>query len=230
MATLTAAVQDIIDRARRLADAETPTPTTDFVTDDELNIELTSVYRRMLDLIIESDGSVEALLVSADVVSPYTVPANTYRVYAVDQPGETAGRWSRLDSFNFTNRNDYWSDDYPTWRWTGGKILLQPTTALPSTLRVWYIPYGLPTSPTAGAGVIDVVPSYNGWDDFLAYGLAAYICVKEDRDPSAFLGQYQAAAARIQAAARRMVVLESRTIADVERMPEEIYFADDWTS
>lgn len=213
---LTVTAGDIITQARSAADAESATPTADFVKDVELLLVLTRAYRELIDVIISEDGGIELLATSATLTTPYALPADFYRHIAAEIPGSDANTWKPLKQYAFRQRNDYSDVTYPRYRIVGNALVLMPSTAAPASVRLWYVAY-----PAALTSSADVTKSVNGWDDFLIYTLAAYICRKEDRDEQGHQASRGEALARIRAACKDIAVSDTTAIADVESQPEE---------
>lgn len=213
---LTVTAGDIITQARSAADAESATPTLDFVKDAELFLVLTRAYRELIDIIIAEDGGLELLATSATLTTPYALPADFYRHIAVEIPGSDANTWKPLKQYSFRQRNDYSDVTYPRYRIVGNALLMRPSTAAPTSVRLWYVAF--PAALTLSA---DATKSVNGWDDFLIYTLAAYICRKEDRDEQGHQSSRGEALARIRTACKDISVGDTTTIADVETQPEE---------
>lgn len=212
-------VDQVITRARRMADAETSTPTTDFVTDAELLVQLNAAYREFVDLVAsQGDAALELLATSVELPSPFYLPADFYRLIAVDLPDDTqAGRWVDAKSFNFRDRNRFYGTrPFPRYRLVGGQLVLTPTETAVTTLRIWYVPYVddliLP---------VDLLVTYNGWEDYLCSTLASYICAKEDRDTGPHKALRDVATARIAEACSNLVLAGTQTIAQVEWQPED---------
>jgi hypothetical protein len=214
---LTVQASVIVSRARRLADAETPTPSTDFVTDTELYVELTSAARELADVIIAEDGGIELLATSTTLTSPYTFPADFYRHVALDIPGIDATMpWKRAMQFPFSRRNDFYDTNTPRYRVMSGALVFSPSNAAPTSVRLWYV--AVPTTVSAGS---DLVLSVNGWDDYIVGRLAEYICSKEERDATAAQSKAAIALARIKQACKELAIADTQRIADVESFPEE---------
>lgn len=213
---LTVTAGDIITQARSAADAETATPTADFVKDVELMFVLTRAYRELIDVIVSEDGGIELLATSATLTTPYALPVDFYRHIAVEIPGDQSGTWKALKQYAFRQRNDYSDTANPRYRIVGNALVLMPSTAAPTSVRLWYVAF-----PSALASSSDVTKSVNGWDDFLIYTLAAYICRKEDRDEQGHQASRGEALARIRAACKDIAVGDTTAVADVESQPEE---------
>jgi hypothetical protein len=216
----TQTVANIIARAREAADAQTPTPTADFVTDTELGNVVLRGYQRLCDGIINVEGGIDLLAVNTTLTSPYTLPADFYRLAGVDVPDASqTGRWVTLKQFSFANRNAYYNETYPRYRVIGGVIHFSPEDAAPSQLRLWYVP--VTTEGTSGPD--QTVLSLNGWDEYLVYDAAMYIAVKEERDPSVHAALRDAALQRVVDAVRDLVVGDTMVVAD-----REVYMEDAW--
>lgn len=213
---LTVTAGDIITQARSAADAESATPTADFVKDAELLLVLTRAYRELIDVIVAEDGGLELLATSSTLTTPYALPADFYRHIAVEIPGDQTGTWKPLKQYPFRQRNDYSDTANPRYRIVGNALVLMPSTAAPTSVRLWYIAF-----PSALTSSSDVTKSVNGWDDFLIYTLAAYICRKEDRDEQGHQASRGEALSRIRAACKDIAVGDTTAIADVESQPEE---------
>lgn len=219
MTAPTATLASIILEARQRADAVTPSPTNDFTTDTELLTYANKAYRQLLDLIIScGDSAIELLVTSTTLTTPYTLPADFYRLAGIDVPNDTAtGTWLALKPFQWRQRNDFTDTSRPRYRLVNGLLKFSPSTAAPSSVRLWYVPYATDLS------AVGSVTSYNGWDDYLVGSVAAAICVKEDRDPSPHLGLVQQAAARVQAMCGDLILTDPQTVAQVEYQYEDIY-------
>lgn len=219
MLTVTAA--DILTQARSAADAETATPTVDHVTTAELLLVLTRAYRELIDIIVAEDGGLELLATNATLTTPYALPADFYRHFAAEIPGDQTGTWKPLKQFTFRQRNDYCDTSWPRYRVVGNALVLAPSTAAPASVRLWYVAF-----PASITSTSDVTKSVNGWDDFLIYTLAAYICRKEDRDEQGHQASRAEALMRIRQACKDIAVGDTLVLADVERQPEE--YRDGW--
>lgn len=213
---LTVTAGDIITQARSAADAETATPTADHVTTAELLLVLTRAYRELVDIIVAEDGGIELLATSATLTSPYALPNDFYRHVALEIPGSESGTWEPLRQFTFRQRNDYSDTSKPRYRIVGNTLVLAPSTAAPSSIRLWYVAF-----PSALTSTSDVTKSVNGWDDFLIYTLAAYICRKEDRDEQGHQASRAEALQRVRRACKDIAVGDTLTVADVESHPED---------
>src|ERR1700761_4819157 len=139
-----ATAASLIQRARYAADAETPTPSTDFVSDTEALTYLTTAYRKLIDWIVDNGGQ-DLLLVNATLTPPtYDLPADYYRVAMVQVPviGSTPANWFTLRRFNLAemNRRVTWETQYPLWRIINGQLRFDPENAQPPSVRLWYIP------------------------------------------------------------------------------------------
>lgn len=221
---ITETVANIILDARRHADAETPTPTTDFTPDAELLRYFNTSYKKLVDMIAASgDAAVSLLLKSTSLASPYTLPSDFYRITGVDILDSNGLDWRALKTFDFRHRNSKRDSQFPTYRVEAGALVLSPTTsAVTSTLRVWYVADG---GSLASGGSIT---TFNGWDDFISYDVAIEILGKEDRDISVAKLRRDEAAQRVVEACNDLNTGDTATIADVERMPED--FFDFWTA
>jgi hypothetical protein len=212
---ITETVANIILDARRHADAETPSPTTDFTPDAELLRYFNTAYRKFVDMVISSgDAAVGLLLKSAVLTSPYSLPSDFYRLASVDLL--SGSDWREVKPFAFRQRNVYKDTSIPRYRLEGQALVLVPSTAVP-TLQVWYVPDG--GTATSGASI----NTLNGWDDFLAYDVASQIALKEDRDLSALHAFRDEAAARIMQACEDLSAVDTATIADVQRFDEDYF-------
>jgi len=218
----TATAASIISRARKHADAETSTPTVDFVTDTDALEYLTAAYRRLVDVILKG-GGIDLLLKSATLTAPtYALPADFYREASVDLPdGAAPSGFTPLKRFNFRERLRRCDTSFPSWRIVSGAIILDPSDATPATLKLWYIADVAVISSTATS-----VAVFNGWDDFLVYDIAAHIVLKEERDSSMLFGLRQAEAERIAGICKELCVVDTEVVADVQRLPEDFF---DWT-
>lgn len=223
-------IQDVIDQARAAADAQTDTPADDFVSDSELLVVGLKAYREFIDYVIScGDAGLELLGISAVITRSafpndyYPLPTDFYRLIAVEIPDpRQSNNWIELVQFQFRERNSCADDTRPRYRLVGNQLVLRPNTAAPEVVQIWYfsVPYTddaiLPT---------DTLVSFNGWDDFLVSTLAAYICTKEDRDPSVHFALKEAAKARITEACANLTTAGTLTIAEVEFQYEDVY---DW--
>lgn len=211
---ITETVANILLDARRHADAETPSPTTDFTPDLELVRYFNTSYRKLVDMIVDSgDAAVSLLVKSTTFASPYTMPADFYRVVGVDAQDGTD--WRTLKMFSFRKRNVKRDGQWPNYRLEAGQIVLSPATAVP-TLKLWYVANG--TTVTTS----DSISTFNGWDDFIAWDVAIEILSKEERDISVALLRRNAAADRIMLICNDLNAGDTNTIIDVERYPEEL--------
>lgn len=214
----TTAVATIITRARRRCDAETATPSADFVTDAELLDYLNSAYRELVDQIADSsEGGLELFAISATLASPYTLPAGFYRPVALDVPGTGTTTWITAPQFNFQQRNNYTNTERPMWRIIGGQLRFSPEAAAPTSVRLWYIP--VQTASTSS----DSVTTYNGWDDYLVGKLMYAILEKEERDTAPAARMVSGATARIERAIMRYTQAASQRADRVEFMPEDVF-------
>lgn len=212
----TALASSLIQRARYAADAETPTPTTDFITDVESLTYLTNSYRKLLDLIIDSGGQ-DLVTTFATLTSPsYTLPATFYRVAGLDAQIDS-NRWSALPRFMFQERNRRSVDtSFPFWRIIGTTLMFDPPNATPTPLRLWYI-----AELNVAAATTDVVQTFGGWDEYLVMDMASQMLLKEERDSSAVDGRFAQAMRRIQTACRELSVHDVEHVSKTEFLPEE---------
>lgn len=213
---ITETVVNILLDARRHADAETPSPTVDFTPDAELLRYFNAAYKKLIDMIVSSgDGAISLLLTSTTFATPYTMPADFYRVVGVDFQ-DSNGDWRALKPFNFRLRNRKRSDQFPTYRVEANQVVLSPSTAVP-TLRLWYVANG---GTIASNGSIS---TFNGWDDFIAYDVAMEILGKEERDISVAKLRRDEAAGRVMEACNDLNAGDTATIVDVERTSEDLF-------
>lgn len=223
---LSETVANIILDARRHADAETPTPTVDFTPDAELLRYLNNAYRKLIDMIIDAggDAALSLLAKTTTVTSPYTLPADFYRLVGIDQPNVTGDGntpWRKLKPFEFAQRNSYADPNFPRYRLVSGAIVLMPATAAPTSLQVWY----LGNAGTLGSG--DSINTFNGWDDFIAWSIARDILAKEDRDVSLAMAMIADARGRIEGACAELTAGDTHVIGEAEHQDEE-YFDLRW--
>lgn len=212
-------VTNILLDARRHADAETPSSTTDFTPDAELLRYLNAAYRRFIDIVASSgDGAISLLLKSSVTASPYTIPADFYRVVALDMTnamGDTP--WRRVKPFTFSERNRYTDPNFPRYRIENNVIVLEPATAAPQQLQLWYV-------GNAGTlGSSDSINTINGWDDYLAWDVALQIMAKDERDPSVAMQMRAEARDRIEQACADLEAVDTHVISLVERQAEEMF-------
>jgi hypothetical protein len=216
--TITAAT--VIQQARYHADAETPSPTVDFITDAEALSYLTDSYHRLLDFIMDCSGQ-DLLATSATLSAPYTLPADFYRAIALDvQNGSGVQKWVSLRPFMFRERNNFVDTSFPRWRILGNNppaILFEPETAAPSVIRLWYVQDVSALSSTAA-----VLSNFGGWADYLAYDVAVAMLIKEEREPGACAAEAGSALKRIELAVKNKCLGETDTVARVEYAPEDL--------
>lgn len=213
MRTTTAA--DLILRARYLADNETSTGSTDFVTDTEALAYVTSEYRELIDLIVDS-GGLDQLLTSAVLTTPYALPADFYRAASLDQADGSL--WSELERFNFRERNRFCDTSRPRWRIISGAIVFEPVASAPSSVKLWYVADMAALTSTSTS-----LNAFNGWDDYVVAGVAVRMLAKEERDPTMAQTLKAAAGARIRKICSDLVVVDTETVADVERVSEDYF-------
>lgn len=211
----------IITRARGKTDATTPTPSTHFVTDTELLLELNAAYKELIDLIADSsEAAIDLLAKTATLTTPYALPADYYRVLAVDTPNSDNGSpWREAQLFSFRQRNNYCDTANPAWRIMAGALVFAPANATPSSVRLWYV--GVPATAVAS----DPLTTFNGWDNFVIGRLATYILEKGEQDPSPGLRMVKDASERIVSACARLVPGTTQRVERVEFFPEDYYDA-----
>lgn len=217
---ITETVANILTMARRHADAETPSPTVDFTPDSELVTYFNAAYRKFIDVVLSTpgDAAISLLATKVTLASPYSMPADFYKVIAVDM--QSGGKWCVVPRFNFHKRNSYTDVNYPSYRIEAGQIVLAPDTATPS-LQLWYVASGA-TLTTAST-----ITTFNGWDDYIAWEVARAILDKEERDPGVAVGHIQEARQRIIEACSNLAEAGTDRIAVVEYMPER-FFDEVW--
>jgi hypothetical protein len=214
-------VATIITRARRRCDAETATPTADFITDAELLDFLNSAQKELVDQIADSsEGGLELYATMSTLTSPYSLPADFYRPVALDVPGSGVTSWITAPQFNFQQRNNYTSTERPMWRIVGGTLLFSPSTATPTSVRLWYIP--VRTAATSSDSII----TYNGWDDYLVGKLMFAILEKEERDTAPANRMVTGAVARIERALMRYTQAATQRAERLEFTPEDLFDVD----
>lgn len=221
---ITETVANILTMARRHADAETPSPTVDFTPDSELVTYFNAAYRKFLDIVLSTpgDAAISLLATKVTLTTPYSMPADFYKVIAVDyQSNNGSGQqWTTVPRFSFHKRNSYNDVNYPSYRIEAGQIVLAPATAVP-VLQLWYVASGATLTSAS------TVTTFNGWDDYLAWEVARAIIDKEDRDPGVALGHIQEARQRIIEACANLAEAGTDCIAVVEYQPER-FFDEVW--
>lgn len=207
---------DILARARALTDTEPVSGSEDFISTDFLLSELTSAYKRMVDLVLGTAGSgALVLLAVGDTFAEgnLTLPDECYRV--VDVSRKVHDRWVALPSLNWKNRGNAADKYWPSWTVTNGSIRLYPEDATPGPLQVWYIPQ------VASIGSGSPVNTVNGWDDYLVACLCLAICARDERVDVKYLSMRNDAEARIKTACRSFILGETTTISRVEVYAED---------
>jgi hypothetical protein len=212
---LTETVANVLARARRYADAETSTQANDFVNDTELNDYLNISYRRLIDMVIDSNG--QDLLSPTDVTltaPTYTLPSDFMHPLSLEKPD--GSKFRTLPMFNFHERNFDYSPSFPAWRIIGTSLRLQPapTGIELGSLRLWY----LPTATALTSGAFQV---FGGWDDFLSLDIAVQILIKEDRDSRALQEERTRAEKRIRASCAGHLAGTPDRIGQVMVYPED---------
>lgn len=212
---------DVILQARESADAMTPNPATDFVTDDELLKVLARAHKKLYSAVIDMDGGMFLYATSTVLTSPYALPVDFYRFVSAEVPdnGGSENPWRELKQFPWAERNRYTDRENPRVRVIGKSVVFAPSTASPTQLQLWYIPVPPSLADITEAGTVDA--PVEGWEDFLVYTLAAYICRKEDRDESLHQSSRGEALQVIQRAVKALDYAEARTVADVQVLPAD---------
>jgi hypothetical protein len=214
-------ITDLISDARELADAETPSPTTDFVTDTELTRVLARAYRKLYAMVLAFDGGMFLWTTSTVLTTPYTLPATFYRYVSAEVPGNggSPNNWSELKQFPWQERNSYTDLQNPRIRIVGGLVHFAPQDAAPSSVRLWYVPAAPSTASIISSGSVNC--PVDGMEDFLIATLAFYVCSKEDRDGSLHQMAREEALAVVASAVKSLEYTEARPIADVSVLPAD---------
>lgn len=212
MATATRTV--LRERARQRADMVG----SDFVTDAELDVYLTTAYAKMVDIILR-EGAQERLLVSATLTSPtYTLPTGFYRAAGVDV-SLGGGAYQELKHFNWQDRNKYTDTTYPRWRVVGSLLTFSPSTATP-TVRLWYIADASVLGDGTG-GTVTGYDVYSGWDEYIVLDAALQCIIKEDRDPNPLASLLVACERRLVSACMGLRIGDPETVSQVEYQDAE---------
>lgn len=213
----TKTVEEIINRARQWADAETDDGTVDFETDTELLDYLNESWEELVDEILENDG-LDLLIQNIDLLDS-TIPPygfddiGVYRTVAAEV--QNGNDWIELPRFMFANRNVYSSTQFPAWRVMNGAIVLYPTTAAPALIRLWIVP----DATTFAAA--DDVPVFGGWSTFLSTRIAMKMLTKEERHSEELENEFKLARKRVQRACRDL------HLGSPEQQPQRLRVVED---
>lgn len=177
--------QYCIDRAREEANMQLD----QFVSDDELLVQLVPLVRELYDLLIEGGESyynVQLPSFTLDATRQFTLPDDFYKLRGVDF--YFTNRWIPLDEIPFANRNDFalWASYLPCGYQLFGRpsvtpgkqesyLQILPEQYAPTTgYRLWYVP-----KPAVPVNFADKIDGINGWERFVICGLAVYALRKK---------------------------------------------------
>jgi hypothetical protein len=211
----------IIADVRSQTDTETPTPTTDHITDAELVRWIRQAAAEMTDIILDHGGeeALDMLATSAVLTAPFTLPEDFYRVVSVDASVEGFDRQLARSSWRNRHRYQRVVPMAPRYRVQNGAISFFPSESAPSSATLWYVPAYFLASDADPAAELT---TFNGWDEFLIACTAIKVCGKEGTDPAPFAVARQQAMARVITAATNLSMATTSTIIAATTYDEDL--------
>lgn len=185
----TATLSDLRTRVRERADMVD----SDFVTDAELTKYIQQSYRKLYNLIVTTfsdwyvEDPVEFTITSGN---EYTLPANFYKLVAVDY--NLNGSWMEVKRYTMSERNRRTKGAFRTfhpsimYRLMNGKLRFIPTDDATGTYRYWAV-----NKPTVPVDDADTIEGENGWDEFVVIDAAIKCLNKEETDVSLLMIELQ---------------------------------------
>lgn len=207
-------VNDTVARVRNEADIATGDQANSIATDTQIILWLDRAYRRLRHLAAQS-AALELFTTYATITTPWTLPADHYRVLGVDLVVGTDV--TPLRAWHFRDRGNFADADPPRWRVVTGVLTFLPSAPASGTVKLYYVP--VPTALAAG-GSFDAV---NGFDDYMVQYAVMMVRKKQEYDISGDLLLLKDAEREFGNEFARMKA-ESTTLPDVRTESDESYY------
>ena len=211
----TVTVNDTVARVRNEADIATGDQANSIATDAQIILWLDRAYRRLRHLASRT-RALELFSNYVAIVSPWTLPADCYRVLGVDHVLSSTHK-VRLRAWNILDRDRLEFVDPPRWRVFAGTLSFLPEAPSGGAVFLFYVP--TPTTLAAG-GSFDAI---DGFDDYLVQYAVMKVRQKQEYDISADLLLLKDLERELGNEFTRMKA-ESTTLADVRTEPDEAYY------
>lgn len=213
-------IDALATQVRDETDTNTSDEANDTITDAKLFKWLNDGFKEFFDILAEQNAD-QYFVTSTTLTSPYSLPADFYRLKGVDI--SVGGESVPLKPFNFAERHSYTDTLYPRYRVRAATdssnraLVFSPSTAAPSSVTLWYI--AVPDD-RATTETFDVI---NGWDAFIV----AHACVKVkqalDEDWQPYQANKDRAELRIRRNAPRIDDGAYTVIEDAENLHDRFY-------
>jgi hypothetical protein len=205
------------DEVRRRADMEH----TQFVTDDELNVQINQSYSQLYDILVSrfEDYYSSKVTVTIGSGSTFQAPADMYKVRGLDY-SLGGNEYLTLTKFNFQERNlaartfnrIAYGERLITYRLMGQTFYIEPEDQATGTYRLWYIPRYTPLVSDS-----DEMGDVLDFEDYVIVDAAIKCIVKEESDPSALMAINKATEQRIVNMAANRDAGSPERVTDVSR-------------
>lgn len=207
-------VNDTVARVRNEADIATSDQANSIATDAQIILWLDRAYRRLRHLAVRARW-LELFATYATISSPWTLPADCYRVMGVDLV--VGSSTTPLRAWDFRLRGSYEDVDPPRWRVQAGVLTFLPAAPTSGTVKLYYVP--LQTTLAAG----NSFDAIDGFDDYLVQYAVMKVRQKQEYDISADLLLLKDLERELSNEFTRMRA-ESVTLPDVRTEADEAYY------
>lgn len=198
-----------------------------FITDDELLDYIDSAACELYDILVTQfkDYFIEFTTFNTVVgTNIYSLPANFYKLRAVDQIYN--GESEDVPSMPFEDRNLYLKTTYQQvpnsnlhYCIVGETLMLLPTPTVVSSITMWYVPI----MPKLNSDS-QLVSGFSGWEEVLINEVCARIAIKAEEDPAPYYRAKEKVIERIENAARQRDVGSPDSVIDVTGVTKTVYY------
>lgn len=199
MATVT--LLQLRDRAKE----ESDNVNSGFLTDAEWTKNLNASYQELYGLIVQAFGNdyftqtpaAGYTFVTSGTTNLFALPADFFKLLAVDLQVGAAGNWVSLKPFPMAERNQFSlnNSQFPQ----GGQ-----------TVRLLYVP-----QPTLMVADVDTIDGVNGWEEYIVIDAALKAMAKEESDVSVLMARKGAIIKRLESEIENRDAGSPYVVADV---------------
>ena len=216
--------ETLVAKVRARTDTETPSPDTDFITNEFILQALQDGYADLIDFVCSQvgDGNYHLFSLTTELGAGVTaLPADFYRL--VDVRRQENGRWVPLQATK-SRRTAYraCSTEWPHYELRrdaeNAHLRYYPEDAAPGPVQVTYIPHMFSLNLDGQSVVI-----FNGWDSYVIGYACVEVASREKTDPREHYSLYNRSRDRIGEAYTRQMLERTTKIALVESYPEDSF-------
>lgn len=177
-----------------------------FVSDAEWNAFINASYQELYGLVVTNFGNdyfvqtpaTGFTFVTTGTAEHFPLPADFFKLLAVDLQVSAPGYWVALKPFMMSERNSFG--------------LLGPTAPMAGqTIRILYVPRA-----TVLVNNGDVMDGVNGWEEYVVCDACIKAMAKEESDPSVFMARKGALLERLNGEITNRDAAAPAVVADVQ--------------